>query len=276
MSKYIPFSNKDTVLPAEDKLLTVPAEKRTTELAISADENPRHAEKMLCVLADKEGDGAVVALLENTAPIVLAGIMREHDASSPTILYHLLDSSQVVKVLEVEAAYWPLNDVESRDIGKVRNLQKNAFDLILTILTHADPSKRAEIIEAIRESEKATIYLRFVFAGWKPELENWGAASVEEVDETEVASDGNEAFEENFLSAIDNIGQCELIFSEGTMAHLFNVIRLVNGDFAQNILFWVLERRDEESNILLRNLARDLIDASVKPLKTHYLMFKPL
>ncbi|HMB65647.1 MAG TPA: hypothetical protein VKO42_02115 [Patescibacteria group bacterium] len=131
-------------------VLQTRSEDRVRVLNDLAQNDPRGAETALGDLAEKEGEGALLDLMEQSSPLSLANILSAHDASRETILSYLVTPEQIARTLAMEPARW--QKIKEEEIGStIRQME----DLIISLLINREETERREVIEAIRREELA-------------------------------------------------------------------------------------------------------------------------
>ncbi len=142
---------------ADFSLILVSTEERVKALALSAKEDPRAAEKLLCELADAKGDEAIVELLEQSSPLTLAAIFSEHDAGSETIISYLASPSQIARALAMEPARWEA--IDKKEALEALWVLKGVRGMIISLLYHRSFAEREQIIQAVWENEESAPFL---------------------------------------------------------------------------------------------------------------------
>jgi hypothetical protein len=93
--------------------------------------------------------------------LTVAKIVREHDATIPSIATWLMDADSIKNLLNVEPSYWQNLDEESLFCA-----QTEAHSLLAQIfLSYDDDEKQREILKAIVEDDFGLLYLSLPFIG---------------------------------------------------------------------------------------------------------------
>jgi len=125
-------------------------------------ESGRNGGDILEEIASTEGDQTMIAVLSELDIMSVAKILREFDATIPSIAAWLMDPETIGNMLNVEPSYWE------------QELQKGAFNaqdsvksmLSQIFLTQSDDEERElAILAAIVESETGILYLSLPFIG---------------------------------------------------------------------------------------------------------------
>ena len=125
-------------------------------------ESGRNGGNILEDIASTEGDQTMIAVISELDIMSVAKILREFDATIPSIAAWLMDPETIGSMLDVEPSYWE------------QELQKGAFNaqdsvksmLSQIFLTQTDDEERElAILSAIVESETGILYLSLPFIG---------------------------------------------------------------------------------------------------------------
>jgi len=125
-------------------------------------ESGRNGGDILEDIASTEGDQTMIAVISELDIMSVAKILREFDATIPSIAAWLMDPETIGNMLDVEPSYWE------------QELQKGAFNaqdsvksmLSQIFLTQTDDEERElAILSAIVESETGILYLSLPFIG---------------------------------------------------------------------------------------------------------------
>ncbi|MCJ8276880.1 MAG: hypothetical protein MJK13_12365 [Pseudomonadales bacterium] len=126
-------------------------------------ESGRNGGDILEDIASTEGDQTMIAVISELDIMSVAKILREFDATIPSIAAWLMDPETIGNMLDVEPSYWE------------QELQKGAFNaqdsvksmLSQIFLTQSDDEERElAILSAIVESETGILYLSLPFIGF--------------------------------------------------------------------------------------------------------------
>jgi hypothetical protein len=103
----------------------------------------------------------MLAVFSEMDILTVAKIVREHDATIPSIATWLMDADSIKKLLNVEPSYWQNMDEES-----IFCAQTEAHSLLAQIfLSYEDDEKQREILKAIVQDDFGLLYLSFPFIG---------------------------------------------------------------------------------------------------------------
>lgn len=125
-------------------------------------ESGRNGGNILEDIASTEGDQTMIAVISELDIMSVAKILREFDATIPSIAAWLMDPETIGNMLDVEPSYWE------------QELQKGAFNaqdsvksmLSQIFLTQTDDEERElAILSAIVASETGILYLSLPFIG---------------------------------------------------------------------------------------------------------------
>ena len=132
-----------------------------TDITEQAQQSGRRAGTSLEQIASEQGDTAMLAVFAEMDILTVAKIVREHDATIPSIATWLMDADSIKKLLNVEPSYWQNLDEESLFCA-----QTEAHSLLAQIfLSYDDDEKQREILKAIVEDDFGLLYLSLPFIG---------------------------------------------------------------------------------------------------------------
>jgi hypothetical protein len=132
-----------------------------TDITEQAQQSGRRAGTSLEQIASEQGDTAMLAVFAEMDILTVAKIVREHDATIPSIATWLMDTDSIKKLLNVEPSYWQNLDEESLFCA-----QTEAHSLLAQIfLSYEDDEKQREILKAIVEDDFGLLYLSLPFIG---------------------------------------------------------------------------------------------------------------
>lgn len=132
-----------------------------TDITEQAQHSGRQAGTSLEKIASEQGDTAMLAVFAEMDILTVAKIVREHDATIPSIATWLMDAESVKKLLNVEPSYWQNLDEESLFCA-----QTEAHSLLAQIfLSNEDDEKQREILKAIVQDDFGLLYLSLPFIG---------------------------------------------------------------------------------------------------------------
>jgi hypothetical protein len=132
-----------------------------TDITEQAQQSGRRAGTSLEQIASEQGDTAMLAVFAEMDILTVAKIVREHDATIPSIATWLMDTDSIKKLLNVEPSYWQNLDEESLFCS-----QNEAQSFLAQIfLSYEDDEKQREILKAIVEDDFGLLYLSLPFIG---------------------------------------------------------------------------------------------------------------
>ena len=120
-----------------------------TDITEQAQQSGRRAGTSLEQIASEQGDTAMLAVFAEMDILTVAKIVREHDATIPSIATWLMDADSIKKLLNVEPSYWQNLDEESLFCA-----QTEAHSLLAQIfLSYEDDEKQQEDPEERRPED---------------------------------------------------------------------------------------------------------------------------
>ncbi|NRA52935.1 MAG: hypothetical protein HRU23_02215 [Gammaproteobacteria bacterium] len=126
-----------------------------------AQHSGRRAGTSLEAIASEQGDETMLAVLTEMDILTVAKIVREHDATIPSIATWLMDADSIKQLLNVEPSYW-----QNMDEDQVFCAQSEAHSLLTQIfLSYDDEEKQLEVLKAIVEDDFGLLYLSLPFVG---------------------------------------------------------------------------------------------------------------
>ena len=126
-----------------------------------AQHSGRRAGTSLEAIASEQGDETMLAVLTEMDILTVAKIVREHDATIPSISTWLMDADSIKQLLNVEPSYW-----QNMDEDQVFCAQSEAHSLLTQIfLSYDDEEKQLEVLKAIVEDDFGLLYLSLPFVG---------------------------------------------------------------------------------------------------------------
>jgi len=132
-----------------------------TDITEQAQHSGREAGTSLERIASEQGDTAMLAVFSEMDILTVAKIVREHDATIPSIATWLMDADSIKKLLNVEPSYWQNLDEDSLFCA-----QTEAHSLLAQIfLSYDDDEKQTEILKAIIQDDFGLLYLSLPFIG---------------------------------------------------------------------------------------------------------------
>ncbi|PKI18149.1 hypothetical protein [Colwellia sp. 12G3] len=132
-----------------------------TDIIELAQQSGRRAGTSLEAIASEQGDETMLAVLTEMDILTVAKIVREHDATIPSIATWLMDAESIKQLLNVEPSYW-----QNIDEDHVFCAQTEAHSLLSQIfLSSDDEEKQLEVLKAIVEDDFGLLYLSLPFVG---------------------------------------------------------------------------------------------------------------
>ena len=132
-----------------------------TDIIEQAQTRGRRAGTSLETIASQHGDETMLAVLTEMDILTVAKIVREHDATIPSIATWLMDAESIKQLLNVEPSYW-----QNLDEDHVFCAQTEAQSLLTQIfLSSDDEEKQLEVLNAIVEDDFGLLYLSLPFVG---------------------------------------------------------------------------------------------------------------
>ena len=132
-----------------------------TDIIEQAQVSGRRAGTSLEMIAAEQGDDTMLAVLTEMDILTVAKIVREHDATIPSIATWLMDADAIKQLLNVEPSYW-----QNMDEDHVFCAQTEAHSLLTQIfLSSDDEEKQVEILNTILADDFGLLYLSLPFVG---------------------------------------------------------------------------------------------------------------
>ncbi|MEI6894687.1 MAG: hypothetical protein V5789_08660 [Colwellia sp.] len=132
-----------------------------TDIIEIAQHSGRRAGTSLEAIAAEQGDETMLAVLTEMDILTVAKIVREHDATIPSIATWLMDAESIKQLLNVEPSYW-----QNMEEDQVFCAQTEAQSLLSQIfLSSDDEDKQLEVLKAIVEDDFGLLYLSLPFIG---------------------------------------------------------------------------------------------------------------
>ena len=132
-----------------------------SDIIEDAQHSGRRAGTSLENIAAEQGDDTMLAVLAEMDILTVAKIIREHDATIPSIATWLMDAESIKQLLNVEPSYW-----QNMDEDTVFCAQTEAHSLLSQIfLSYEDDEKQRELLKAIVEDDFGLLYLSLPFIG---------------------------------------------------------------------------------------------------------------
>lgn len=132
-----------------------------TDIIETAQHSGRRAGTSLEMIAAEQGDETMLAVLTEMDILTVAKIVREHDATIPSIATWLMDADSIKQLLNVEPSYW-----QNIDEDHVFCARTEAHSLLSQIfLSFDDEEKQLEVLNTIVEDDFGLLYLSLPFVG---------------------------------------------------------------------------------------------------------------
>lgn len=132
-----------------------------SDIIEEAQHSGRRAGTSLEAIAAEQGDETMLAVMTEMDILTVAKIVREHDATIPSIATWLMDAESIKQLLNVEPSYW-----QNLDEDHVFCAQTEAHSLLTQIfLSSDDEEKKLEVLNAIVEDDFGLLYLSLPFVG---------------------------------------------------------------------------------------------------------------
>lgn len=110
--------------------------------------SPKEAADFFEVIVSTKNDRFGKELLRGVSALNLAGILREFDVSSPTIISGLVFPEQVAQIFEVEPLYWSIGVFPEFLEKECLVIREGAKTLIFSLLGWENDDRRAEVLQA--------------------------------------------------------------------------------------------------------------------------------
>lgn len=126
-------------------------------------ESGRNGGDILEDIASAEGDQKMIAVISELDIMSVAKILRDFDATIPSIAAWLMDPETIGEMLDVEPSYWE-NELEKGGVTAQDSVKSMLSQIFLTRTD--DEERQAEILDAINHSETGLLYLSLPFIGF--------------------------------------------------------------------------------------------------------------
>ncbi len=126
-------------------------------------ESGRNGGNILEEIASTEGDQTMIAVISELDIMSVAKILREFDATIPSIAAWLMDPETIGNMLDVEPSYWE-NEFEKGAFNAQDSVKSMLSQIFLT--QSDDEERESAILAAIMESETGILYLSLPFIGF--------------------------------------------------------------------------------------------------------------
>jgi hypothetical protein len=114
-------------------------------------------------IASTEGDQTMIAVISELDIMSVAKILREFDATIPSIAAWLMEPETIRKMLDVEPSYWE-RELEKGVFSAQDSVKSMLSQLFLT--QSDDEDRETAILDAIIQSETGILYLSLPFIGF--------------------------------------------------------------------------------------------------------------
>lgn len=126
-------------------------------------ESGRNGGDILEDIASTEGDQKMIAVISELDIMSVAKILRDFDATIPSIAAWLMDPETIGEMLDVEPSYWE-NELEKGGVTAQDSVKSMLSQIFLTRTD--DDERQTEILDAINHSETGLLYLSLPFIGF--------------------------------------------------------------------------------------------------------------
>jgi len=125
-------------------------------------ESGRNGGDILEDIASTEGDQTMIAVISELDIMSVAKILREFDATIPSIAAWLMEPEAIRNMLDVEPSYWE-NELQKGAFNAQDSVKSMLSQIFLTQID--DEERELAILTAIVESETGILYLSLPFIG---------------------------------------------------------------------------------------------------------------
>jgi hypothetical protein len=126
-------------------------------------ESGRNGGDILEDIASAEGDQKMIAVISELDIMSVAKILRDFDATIPSIAAWLMDPETIGDLLDVEPSYWE-NELEKGGVTAQDSVKSMLSQIFLTRTD--DDERQTEILDAINHSETGLLYLSLPLIGF--------------------------------------------------------------------------------------------------------------
>jgi hypothetical protein len=126
-------------------------------------ESGRNAGNILEDIASTEGDQKMIAVISQLDVMSVAKIVRNFDATIPSIAAWLMDPDTIGEMLDVEPSYWE-SEFEKGAVTAQDSVKSMLSQIFLT--RSDDDERQTEILDAINHTETGLLYLSLPFIGF--------------------------------------------------------------------------------------------------------------
>lgn len=139
--------------------MTHPVIRQTNALILAGE--IAEAESHLVAVAEKEGDQALVAILDELAPKDLLAIMREFDAGKESVVNMVVNPEQFVEAILLERRY---GEPMEKYVPRLRNT--------MNAVMHRSADACHDVLECLSEHDEGVRLLADYFTDYYDELQN--------------------------------------------------------------------------------------------------------
>jgi len=125
-------------------------------------ESGRNGGDILEDIASTEGDQTMIAVISELDIMSVAKILREFDATIPSIAAWLMEPEAISNMLDVEPSYWE-NELQKGAFNAQDSVKSMLSQIFLT--QNNDEERELAILSAIVNSETGILYLSLPFIG---------------------------------------------------------------------------------------------------------------
>jgi len=126
-------------------------------------ESGRNGGDILEDIASTQGDQKMIAVIAELDIMSVAKILRDFDATIPSIAAWLMDPETIGDMLDVEPSYWE-NELEKGGVTAQDSVKSMLSQIFLTRTD--DDERQTEILDAINHTETGLLYLSLPFIGF--------------------------------------------------------------------------------------------------------------
>lgn len=214
--------------------------------------SPKEAADFFEVIVSTKNDHFGKELLRGVPALNLAGILREFDVSSPTIISGLVFPEQVAQIFEVEPLYWSIGVFPEFLEKECLVIREGAKTLIFSLLGWENDDRRAEILQAVVSNKAALNYLALPFIISDKDNDN----SKDVIDE-----------EEEDVPGLFCWDRADLV--DGSLEDLWDIIQRASPEAAEKITRLIERGNGKKITLLgyIRRLRRDALKRVKRPKK---------
>lgn len=210
--------------------------------------SPKEAADFFEVIVSTKNDRFGKELLRGVSALNLAGILREFDVSSPTIISGLVFPEQVAQIFEVEPLYWSIGVFPEFLEKECLVIREGAKTLIFSLLGWENDDRRAEVLQAVVRNKAALNYLALPFI-------------ISDKDNSE------DVIEEEDVPGLFCWDRADLV--DGSLEDLWDIIQRASPEAAEKITRLIERGNGKKITLLgyIRRLRRDALKRVKRPKK---------